>query len=85
LTTAAGLEEWWAPDSFETRVDELELRPGGELLYTMTAMAPEQVAFMRNTGNPVSTEFCKAFHRGRTVDPPRLPVTDRLRARPSAV
>ena len=47
LTTAAGLEEWWAPDGFETRVSELELRPGGQLRYTMTATAPEQVAFVR--------------------------------------
>ncbi len=49
LTTAAGLEEWFAPDGFETRVSELELKPGGQLQYTMTATAPEQVAFMRDT------------------------------------
>src|SRR5262249_42101935 len=35
-TTAAGLEEWWTPDGFETRVSELELRPGGQVRYTMT-------------------------------------------------
>jgi len=61
LTTAAGLQEWWAPDGFETRVSELELRPGGQLRYTMTATAPEQVAFMRGTGNPLSTELRKTF------------------------
>jgi len=61
LTTAAGLEEWWAPDGFETRVSELELRPGGQLRYTMTATGPEQVAFMRNTGNPLSAELRKTF------------------------
>jgi uncharacterized protein YndB with AHSA1/START domain len=61
LTTAAGLEEWWAPNGFESRVNELELRPGGQLRYTMTATAPEQVAFMRNTGNPLSIELRKAF------------------------
>ena len=38
-TTAAGLEEWFAPDGFESRVSELELRPGGQLRYTMTATA----------------------------------------------
>ena len=27
----------------------------------MTATAPEQVAFMRDTGNPLSTELCKTF------------------------
>ena len=61
LTTAAGLEEWWAPDGFESRVSELELRPGGQLRYTMTATAPEQVAFMQNTGNPLSVELRKTF------------------------
>jgi uncharacterized protein YndB with AHSA1/START domain len=61
LTTAAGLEEWWAPNGFESRVNELELRPGGQLRYTMTATAPEQVAFMQNTGNPLSIELRKTF------------------------
>src|SRR5271167_2827145 len=61
LTTAAGLGEWFAPDGFESRVSELELRPGGQLRYTMTATAPEQVAFMRKTGNPLSVEVAKTF------------------------
>jgi uncharacterized protein (DUF1330 family)/uncharacterized protein YndB with AHSA1/START domain len=60
-TTAAGLEEWFAPDGFDSQVSELELRPGGQLRYTMTATAPEQVAFMRNTGNPLSAEVRKTF------------------------
>ena len=60
-TTAAGLGEWFAPDGFESRVNELELSPGGQLRYTMTATAPEQVAFMRNTGNPLSIEVRKTF------------------------
>ena len=61
LTTAAGLEEWWAPDGFETRVRDIDPRPGGTLRYTMTATAPEQVEFLRNTGNPLSVELCKTF------------------------
>jgi uncharacterized protein YndB with AHSA1/START domain len=69
-TTAAGLEEWWAPDGFETRVSELELRPGGELRYTMTATAPEQIAFVRNLGLPLSNEFCRTFTE--LVPPTRL-------------
>jgi uncharacterized protein YndB with AHSA1/START domain len=60
-TTAAGLEEWFAPDGFEIRVSELELRPGGQLRYTMTATGPEQVAFMRETGNPLSVPVLKTF------------------------
>ena len=61
LTTAAGLEEWFAPGGFESRVNELELRSGGQLRYTMTATAPEQVAFVRNTGNPLSIDLRKTF------------------------
>jgi uncharacterized protein YndB with AHSA1/START domain len=60
-TTAPGLEEWFAPDGFAIQVSELELRPGGQLRYTMTATAPEQVAFMRETGNPLSIEVRKTF------------------------
>ena len=60
-TTAAGLGEWFAPDGFESRVSELEHRPGGQLRYTMTATTAEQVAFMRNTGNPLSAEVRKTF------------------------
>lgn len=61
LTTAAGLDEWFAPDGFETRVSALDLKPGGQLRYTMTATGPEQVAFMRSTGNPLSVELRKTF------------------------
>ncbi len=61
FTTAAGLEEWWVPDGFVTRVSELELRPGGHVLYTMTATAPEQVAFVRDLGLPLSNEFRRTF------------------------
>ena len=35
---------------------QLDLRPGGQLLYAMTATAPEQVAFMRQAGMPLTTE-----------------------------
>lgn len=61
MTTPAGLEEWWAPDGFETRVSELQLRPGGHVRYTMTATAPEQVAFVQNLGLPLSSEFRRTF------------------------
>lgn len=60
-TTAAGLGEWFAPDGFESRVNELDLKPGGQLRYTMTATGPDQVAFMRHTGNPLSVEVRKTF------------------------
>jgi uncharacterized protein YndB with AHSA1/START domain len=60
-TTAAGIEEWWAPDGFENQVSELELTPGGRLVYTMTATASQQVEFMKNAGMPLSTESRKTF------------------------
>ncbi|WP_040812313.1 SRPBCC family protein [Nocardia concava] len=60
-TTAAGIEKWWAPDGFTVHVDRLDLRPGGELVYTMTATAPEQIEFMRSVGMPLSTESRKTF------------------------
>ncbi len=61
LTTAAGLEEWWAPEGFATRVTELELRPGGDVRYTMAATAPETVAFVENLGLPLSSEFRRTY------------------------
>ena len=66
-TTKAGIESWWAPDGFTVRVQRIELHPGGELIYTMTATAPEQVEFMRNAGMPLTTESRKRFTE---VSPP---------------
>jgi uncharacterized protein YndB with AHSA1/START domain len=60
-TTAAGLDEWFAPHGFQSRVGELALRPGGELRYTMTAVGPDQVAYMREAGMPLSSAICKTF------------------------
>lgn len=60
-TTAEGIGSWWAPDGFTTTVDELDLRPGGALDYTMTATGPEQIAFMEQAGMPLSTRSHKEF------------------------
>jgi uncharacterized protein YndB with AHSA1/START domain len=60
-TTAAGIEQWWAPEGFRTDVDSLDLTEGGELVYTMTAVAPEQIAFMEQYGMPLSTVSRKHF------------------------
>src|SRR4051812_6269474 len=67
-TTAAGIEQWWAPDGFTTTVQEVELSPGGDLVYTMTATQPEQVSFMQQHGMPLATESRKTFTE---VDPLR--------------
>lgn len=60
-TTAEGIGQWWAPDGFTTTVDELDLRVGGRLRYTMTSTAPEQVAFMQEHGMPLATPSTKTF------------------------
>lgn len=54
-TTPAGLESWWGPPGFAVTVQEMDLRPGGTLRYTMTAVAPEMVAFMQKNGMPTAT------------------------------
>src|ERR1700712_2398540 len=60
-TTADGISQWWAPDGFRTDVDRLDPTEGGELVYTMTATAPEQVEFLQQNGIPLSTESRKVF------------------------
>ena len=67
-TTKAGIESWWGPEGFEVTVTTLDLKPGGELVYLMTATAAEQVAFMKQAGMPRSTEAKITFTE---VEPPR--------------
>jgi uncharacterized protein YndB with AHSA1/START domain len=66
-TTKAGIESWWGPQGFDVTVTSLDLRPGGQLIYVMTATAPEQVAFMEKAGMPLSTE-CRVTYT--EVSPP---------------
>jgi len=54
-TTKDGIESWWGPGGFAVTVRKLDLRPGGELLYDMTAIDPPQVAFMKKAGMPLTT------------------------------
>lgn len=60
-TTAAGIARWWAPDGFRTDVTRIDVREGGELDYTMTAVDPAQVAFMEEHGLPLTTTSHKRF------------------------
>jgi uncharacterized protein YndB with AHSA1/START domain len=53
-TTKEGIESWWGPGGFAVTVRKLDLRPGGELLYVMTAIDPPQVEFMKKAGMPLS-------------------------------
>jgi len=67
-TTAQGIESWWGPDGFSVAVSALDLRPGGDLLYTMSAVEPEQMEYMTKAGMPLMTEHRITFTE---VEPPR--------------
>lgn len=60
-TSKEGIEAWWGPEGFSVTVDLLDLRPGGELRYRMTAVAPEMAAFMQREGMPVTTANLNRF------------------------
>jgi uncharacterized protein YndB with AHSA1/START domain len=55
-TTKDGIESWWGPGGFAVTVHAIDLRPGGEVRYAMTATDPPQVAFMKQHGMPTTTE-----------------------------
>ena len=66
-TTKGGIESWWGPEGFDVTVTSIDLKPGGQLVYWMTATAPQQVAFMKQHGMPLST-VCKVTYT--EVSPP---------------
>lgn len=55
-TTKDGIESWWGPGGFAVKVRKLDLRPGGELLYAMTAIDPPQIEFLKKAGMPLTQE-----------------------------
>ena len=71
-TTHDGMEAWMGPEGFKVTVSELDLRPGGELVYNMTAVGPEQVEYMTKAGMPLVNVQRVRFVE---VDPPRRLVT----------
>lgn len=58
-TTKDGIESWWGPIGFETKVAKLDLRIGGALEYSFTAVGPDQVKFMKDAQQPL-TQHMKA-------------------------
>jgi uncharacterized protein YndB with AHSA1/START domain len=58
-TTKDGIESWWGPEGFETKVGKLDLKVGGALEYAFTAVGEQQVAFMKQAGQPL-TQHMKA-------------------------
>jgi uncharacterized protein YndB with AHSA1/START domain len=67
-TTKEGIESWWGPEGFTVEVRTLDLRPGGEMTYAMTATGAEQAAFMSRAGMPLTTEARLTYVE---ITPPR--------------
>ena len=67
-TTKEGIESWWGPEGFSVSVQSMDLRPGGELRYSMTAVGSEQIDYMVKAGMPITTRNSKRYVE---VDPPR--------------
>ena len=68
LTTRDGIEAWMGPDGYSVSVRELDLRPGGALVYHMAAVGQDQVEYMKKAGLPLVTEQHVKFV---AIDPPR--------------
>ena len=66
-TTKEGIESWWGPKGFSVVVRAMDLRPGGDLVYTMSAVGPEQKEYMLKAGMPISTDHKITYVE---VDPP---------------
>jgi uncharacterized protein YndB with AHSA1/START domain len=45
-----GLEAWWGPDGFDSKVRKLDLRPGGEFEIAMTATGKDQIEALKGMG-----------------------------------
>ncbi len=54
-TTKEGVESWWGPEGFTTKVHALDLQPRGRFDFEMTAAAPEQVQAMKDMGMPLTS------------------------------
>jgi uncharacterized protein YndB with AHSA1/START domain len=67
-TTKDGVEAWMGPDGFTVSVSEMNVRPGGVMVYAMTAVGAEQVEYMVKAGMPLVTVQNFRFLE---VDPPR--------------
>jgi uncharacterized protein YndB with AHSA1/START domain len=67
-TSTSGLEAWWGPEGFASRVSTLDVRTGGGFDIVMRATAPEQVAYLEKNGIPVESHARGTYTE---VDPPR--------------
>jgi uncharacterized protein YndB with AHSA1/START domain len=99
-TTKEGIESWWGPDGFDVKVRQLDLRPGGELVYAMIATGSDQIDFLKKAGMPATTEsrltYTEVVPRRRLaysqladfipgVEPYEVPTTVELESTPLGV
>jgi uncharacterized protein YndB with AHSA1/START domain len=49
-TTKEGLEKWWGPEGFSSKVSHLDVRVGGRFEIVMTALLPEIIAHLKSAG-----------------------------------
>jgi uncharacterized protein YndB with AHSA1/START domain len=49
-TSKEGLEKWWGPEGFKSRVSHLDVRAGGRFEIVMTAILPEIIAHLKASG-----------------------------------
>ena len=61
-TTKAGLESWWGPAGFTTVVTAIDVRPGGRIVYVMSATVPETKQYLERQGMPLATEQVLTIH-----------------------
>lgn len=74
-TTKDGIEGYLGPDGFKVEVRELDLRPGGALVYVMRAVGAEQIEYMKQAGLQMANTQRVTFVE---IDPPRRLVTREL-------
>jgi len=67
-TTREGIEAWWGPDGFTAKVRAIDARPGGELLWSMTAVGADQIEFLKKAGMPLTSHHLLRYVE---VEPPR--------------
>ena len=72
-TTRDGFESWWGPEGFRVEVQEIDVRVGGAHRYDMIADAPEQIAAMKEMGQPTSHPTRSTFAEVRHLE--RLAIT----------
>ena len=55
-TTKEGFESWWGPAGFSTEVTAIDVRPGGQIVYVMSASETATRQFLERQGMPLATE-----------------------------